>query len=75
MALQYKIWITKYASGVTTHISSNSRECKFNKKNLLLVATRSKGEKENRIDSTDSKSIAPVVISYLSLASPYVLQI
>ena len=45
-------------NGSTTHLTSNSGACKFNKKNLRLTAIKGVEEKEGEKEGTDSEIIA-----------------
>ena len=49
---------TQCKCGATTHVTSNSHLCKFNKKNLLLAATKAAEGKGGEKEGTDSNIIA-----------------
>ena len=53
---------TQCKCGATTHLTSNSRLCKFNKKNLLLAATKAAEGKGGEKEDTDSNIIATAEI-------------
>ena len=49
---------TQCKCGSTTHLTSNSGACKFNKKNLLLAATEAAEGKDDEKGGTDDQIIA-----------------